>query len=344
MSRRIERNGPFLTLAASELKRVSNHFTPVDRHNIMVQITLASYTLTNTIKCLLHDSMDGWITNYPVGDQSEVSAIAAKTFAGGAAEQADITFDTTANTTQGDFVLFAVAGANSSTIYMIWMDIDADGTAPTGTKASTATVSIMVPIVTGGSAAQNAALAKTAIGTLMDTDFTVGAVATADIPFTQLASGSVADPDPENALESGAGSLGVTVNTAGADNGVVASTNIITSTSHSLETGDKIQYGDAGGTAPGGLVDGSNYWVIDVGTNELKLCSSQEFAYSGDEIDLTDSGLGAGHTLKPLTYNIRMIWEDSSDQAQLPLAESVAVYASTAASDAVVIESISVEG
>jgi hypothetical protein len=340
MSKQIQRNGTFLTLAASKYQRVSEYFNPVDRKNIMVQVSLASYTLTNAIKVFLHDSMDGVLTDYFVGDQSEASAAAAKTFAGGAAEQTDLTFPATAGITQGDFVL--IDSAQSAAIYMIWLDIDANGTAPTGTKASTATVSISVPTVTGGSAAQNAVLAKTAIGVLMDSDFTVGAVATADIPITQLNSGSVDDPDPENAAESGAGSMVVTVNTAGADNGVVASTNIITSTSHGYITGDKILYGDAGGTAPGGLVDGTSYYVIYLTDNTLSLATTQFQSYAGTAIDLTDSGVGAGHTLSRTVLNIRMIWEDSSDQAQLPLGELVAVYASTAASDAVVIESISV--
>ena len=209
MSREIQRTGPYLTLAASKYQRVSEYFKPVDRKNIMVQVTLASYTLTNAIKAFLHDSLDGAITDSFVGDQSEASVVAADVFAA-----ADVT----------------------------------------------------------------------------------------------------------NAADT------------------------ITLTGHVFLTGAKISYQDGGGTAPAGLVTDTVYYVIKVDANTIKLATNQVEAYEGTPINLTTDGVGSGHKINGLVINIRMIWEDSSDQAQLPLGDSIAVYASTAASDAVVIESITVAG
>ncbi len=209
MSKQVQRNGPFLTLAASKYQRVSNYFAPVDRKNIMVQVTVSSFTLTNAITFLLHDSMDGQITSYPVGDQSEGSVVAKDVFAA-----ADVT----------------------------------------------------------------------------------------------------------NAADT------------------------ITLTGHVFSTGDKVLYTDGGGTVPAGLVTDTVYYAIKVDANTIKLATTQVQAYEGTPINLTTDGVGVAHGISPLVVNLRMIWEDSSDQAQLPLAETVAVYASTGASDAVVIESISVEG
>jgi hypothetical protein len=209
MSKKIQRSGANLTLAASSYQRVSEYFAPVDRKNIMVQVTLASYTLTNSIKVLLHDSMDGAITSYVVGDQSEAPVVAAKLF-----DAADVT----------------------------------------------------------------------------------------------------------NAADT------------------------ITITSHALVTGQKISYQDAGGTAPAPLVTDTVYYVIVVDANTIKLALTQFQAYEGTAITLTTDGVGTGHKINSLVLNIRMIFEDSSDQAQLPLGELVAVYASTGVSDVAVIESISVAG
>jgi len=209
MSKQIQRSGPNLTLAASSHERVSEFFAPVDRKNIMVQVTLASYTLTNAITLFLHDSMDGAISSYPVGDQSEASVVAADTFAA-----ADVT----------------------------------------------------------------------------------------------------------NAADT------------------------ITLTGHIFATGDKISYQDNSGTAPAPLVTDTVYYVIKVDANTIKLALTQAQAYRGEAINLTTDGVGTGHKINPLVLNIRMIWEDSSDQAQLPLGELVAVFASSGASDAAVIESISVAG
>tara|TARA_R110000868_G_scaffold262381_3_gene520712 strand:- start:316 stop:945 length:630 start_codon:yes stop_codon:yes gene_type:complete len=208
MSKQVQRNGPYLTLAASKYQRVSDFFSPVDRKNIMVQVTLASYTLAAAIKVLLHDSMDGNLTSYPVGAQSEGSVVAKDVFAA-----ADVT----------------------------------------------------------------------------------------------------------NAADT------------------------ITLTGHIFSTGDKVLYTDGGGTVPAGLVTGTVYYAIKVDANTIKLATTQVQAYEGTPINLTTDGVGAAHGISPLVVNIRMIFEDATDQAQLPLAQSVAVYASTGAGDAVVIESISIE-
>jgi len=63
-------------------------------------------------------------------------------------------FPATADATQGDYVSFSNTAGQT---YAAWLDIDADGTEPTGLFFGNSVVQIKVPIVTGGTAAENAA-------------------------------------------------------------------------------------------------------------------------------------------------------------------------------------------
>ena len=82
------------------------------------------------------------------------------------------------------------------------------------------------------------------------------------------------------------------------DSGVVSiANNTLTFSNHRFVTAQKVTYNDGGGTAIGGLSDGS-YFIIKVDQNTIKLASSASNAASGTAIDLTSGAAGGSHTLK----------------------------------------------
>ena len=70
----------------------------------------------------------------------------------------------------------------------------------------------------------------------------------------------------------------------------------LTFNNHRFVTGQKVTYNDGGGTAIGGLADGS-YFIIKEDQNTIKLASSASNAASGTAIDLTSGAAGGSHTL-----------------------------------------------
>ena len=82
------------------------------------------------------------------------------------------------------------------------------------------------------------------------------------------------------------------------DSGVVSiANNTLTFNNHRFVTGQKVTYNDGGGTAIGGLSDGS-YFIIKVDQSTIKLASSASNAAAGTAIDLTSGAAGGSHTLK----------------------------------------------
>jgi len=70
----------------------------------------------------------------------------------------------------------------------------------------------------------------------------------------------------------------------------------LTFNNHRFVTGQKVTYNDGGGTAIGGLADGS-YFIIKEDQSTIKLASSASNATSGTAIDLTSGAAGGSHTL-----------------------------------------------
>ena len=70
----------------------------------------------------------------------------------------------------------------------------------------------------------------------------------------------------------------------------------LTFNNHRFVTGQKVTYNDGGGTAIGGLADGS-YFIIKEDQSTIKLASSASNAVSGTAIDLTSGAAGGSHTL-----------------------------------------------
>ena len=81
------------------------------------------------------------------------------------------------------------------------------------------------------------------------------------------------------------------------DDGVLSvSGDTLTFNNHRFVTGQKVTYNDGGGTAIGGLSDGS-YFIIKEDQSTIKLASSASNAAAGTAINLTSGAAGSSHTL-----------------------------------------------
>lgn len=82
--------------------------------------------------------------------------------------------------------------------------------------------------------------------------------------------------------------------------GVDVATDTITATAHGFKTGDKVTYSNGGGTSITGITSGTDYYVIRVSANTLKLATTEALAQAGTARDLTVVGVGTAHTLTPV--------------------------------------------
>ena len=82
------------------------------------------------------------------------------------------------------------------------------------------------------------------------------------------------------------------------DTSVVSiSGNTLTFRNHRFVNLQRVTYTDGGGTAIGGLTDGTAYFIIKVDQNNIKLATSSSNAVAGTAIDLTSGAAGTSHTL-----------------------------------------------
>ena len=71
----------------------------------------------------------------------------------------------------------------------------------------------------------------------------------------------------------------------------------LTFNKHRFVNLQRVTYADGGGTAIGGLTDGTAYFIIKVDQNTIKLATSSSNAAAGTAIDLTSGAAGGSHTL-----------------------------------------------
>jgi hypothetical protein len=89
------------------------------------------------------------------------------------------------------------------------------------------------------------------------------------------------------------------------DTDVTAGSDSITLTAHGFNNGDKVRF-TTDGTLPDPLAVLTDYWVIYVDANTIKVAASQEDAELGIAIDLTDGGSG-NHSMNGQSYSIRAL-------------------------------------
>lgn len=131
----------------------------------------------------------------------------------------------------------------------------------------------------------------------------------------------------------------VTSKAVDSSTGVNATTNVLTSTAHGFITGQPVIY-RAHTVAITGLVDATTYYVIKIDADTFKLATTYANSIAASAIDITGTGTGASQKFYPAVYQIRMVRDDASDLAQLPLGDLVRVVAVTAASDTCTVSKV----
>lgn len=323
-------------VAASQTDyQISEPFSPPAMGPLHLKLVLSAAVEATGITFKVKDSYDGGTSYYDVGSEAQV-ALVKKTFAGGTADVTDVTLPAFAGATQADYLHVT---AQDGTKFAIWLDLDAAGTAPTGALYVASDEQIEVDIVTGDTAAQVATKVRAALlaNAEWTARFSTSAITTATFTITQLSPGAVDNPAPKSENDGGAGSITVSVTTAGSDGGVVLATNRLTSSSHGWSTGQPVIL--TGSDVPAGLTSGTTYYLIRVDANTLELATSLANALAGTEVDITDYGSGTC-TLVQADYEIRMIRDDSSDYAQMPLFSPCIVVANTGSGDSCTVSSL----
>lgn len=140
-------------------------------------------------------------------EQTTITCVAEE----GALEVFTVTMPATAAATQADYV---VIENQAGTKYALWIDIDDNGTEPTGALYVGSDVQIRLDLSTGGTAAENGTILFTATSALTALTRVDGENGT--VTFTNTLMGTSEDPVPKDADDSDPGSITAAVTNAGA--------------------------------------------------------------------------------------------------------------------------------
>ncbi|MHB8871059.1 MAG: hypothetical protein ACYC5G_01205 [Candidatus Doudnabacteria bacterium] len=125
-----------------------------------------------------------------------------------------LTIPATSGAAQGDYVV--LTNAYGSTL-AAWLDIDANGTAPTGAAYVAATTKLKISIVTGGTAIINAGIFAAALdATAWANPSTVVDNGNGTVTITQVIGAVVTAADPHNADDTALGAITFVVTQTGA--------------------------------------------------------------------------------------------------------------------------------
>jgi len=219
-----------------------------------------------------------------------LSEPAAVTFDAGTSESGVITFQNKAGTTAGDYVVITdgasnawamaanVSGADPVPSGAIYTAIPAAQKGQANISADVSAADVAARFV----AAFNALVGFNAVVTL--TDNLDGTVA-----YANVVRGNVADSQVKNANDSGAGSIAV-VPVNGTASEVDVAANTMTIPSHGLRTALKVRVSTSGPALPTGLAAATDYYVIVVDANTIKLATTRANSLVPTPINITDQG------------------------------------------------------
>lgn len=217
----------------------------------------------------------------------DVQAPTAKTFDSGGVEIDTFTFDTQANTDAGDYM---VVYDTEGLAWAAAADLTGTDPEPTGAiwTAIPAARKVMVDLSAAITADDVAEAFSDALTALTDVPFTSIDTAAA-VACTQTIRGVIDAPEVHNEDDSGAGSITVVITDAGVDSEVDVTANTITIPDHGYPTGFKGQLTTTG-TLPAPFLVLTDYFVIVVDANTIKLATNLANAIAGTAINITDQG------------------------------------------------------
>jgi len=99
--------------------------------------------------------------------------------------------------------------------------------------------------------------------------------------------------------------------TAGGDFTANATTDKLSDVAHGLLNGDTIYVSNSGGALPGGLVDGTKYYVINKTADDFEV----SLTLGGTKVDITDAGTGTHSWYK--AYNLNVDYELLADAGRI---------------------------
>ena len=158
------------------------------------------------------------------------------------------------------------------------------------------------------------------IAAAINADSTLSALIIATNTFNVVhATAITAGIFPYGISSSSAAALAISPFSQGAESDIDVDEDTISSTTgHGFGTGLAIWLNVDSGSAPGGLTDGSTYYVIKMTENLYKVASSAENALSGTEVDITGVTGGGSFTFTPGNFvagSAGFYWEASNDNS-----------------------------
>lgn len=263
----------------------------------------------------------------------DVNTPSAKTFDSGVAQVTTLTFLAQANTDSGDYVViydtaglgWAVAadltGSDPEPTGAVWTSIPAGRKAQADLSAAT-------------TAATVAAAFELAFDGLTDVPFaTDDSAADGTMVVTMTLNGLADEAETFDADDGTAGTIVEVLTTAGTASEVNVDDNELTIPSHGLNTGLKGQLTTTG-TLPTGLSLATDYFVIVVDANTIKLANSLANAQAGTAVNITSQGTSgavntftptalAGGTIKLQQSNDGVVWIDLGSATNITIDANV---------------------
>lgn len=230
----------------------------------------------------------------------DVNTPSAETFVAGTSEVQTITTPSLAASANGDFCVLTDGSAVKWAFYLDKTGgnlVPPTGIAYTGLAAGKKT---RVDISGATTATDVSDLVRTALNALTGFTVAITLTGTATVIATMVVRNPCTDPNVKAADGIAAATVLAGVQTTG---GVASTVNVtantISITAHGLTTGLKGQLTSTG-TLPAGLTTATDYFVISVDANTIKLASSLANALVPTAIDITDQGTNAAtHTFTP---------------------------------------------
>ena len=191
-----------------------------DEHGVLSHtkhtLTYAKYLagVGNLNLQVLEDGEDTAVLNEL--DELEIETEAIDSGVSGFAQIEVLTFPTTAGATQGDYVV--LANAFTGETLAAWLDIEENGTVPTGEIFEAADHKVVVPIVADGTAADTAAAFVDVLdGHPWAEDFDITDELNGTVTVEQLYTGVVDEAVLKNADDSGVGTITSSTSGLGTD-------------------------------------------------------------------------------------------------------------------------------